>query len=319
MWGRRTGLKGAVNPSPSSERVRNFSAGRRAWEHFQALATTGGWPARLARILGEPTHVVVEQYQVEVPGTSTQALRLAFASDFHAGPTTHPELLASSCETLARVAPDVLLLGGDFVCLRAQHVDSLAERLGNVPAPLGRYAVLGNHDLWTDFRYIERRLEAAGVQLLTNRNVRLPPPYGHIWLCGLDDHSNGRPDGAAAMRGADGVRIVLMHAPSGLLDLDGERFDLGFCGHTHGGQIALPGGHPIVVPRGALSRRYARGAHQLVSGGTLLVSRGIGCSTLPFRVYSAPEVIVCTVIPRGTGIRPEQDGVRRSPHPPRGG
>jgi hypothetical protein len=208
-------------------------------------------------------------------------------------------LLASACEALAQTAPDVLLLGGDFVCLRAHYVDALAERLGDIPAPLGRYAVLGNHDLWTDFRHIERRLEAAGVQILTNRNVQLPAPFDHIWLCGLDDHSSGRPDAVAALRGAEGVRVVLMHAPSGLLDLGGERFDLAFCGHTHGGQIALPGGLPIVVPQGSLSRKYVRGTYQLMSGSTLLVSRGVGCSTLPFRVYSAPDVIVCTVAPSG--------------------
>src|SRR5690606_16554741 len=197
------------------------------------------------------------------------------------------------------LAPDALLLGGDFVCLRARHVDELAERLSGIEAPLGRYAVLGNHDLWTDYHHIERRLEAAGIELLTNRNARLPAPFDHVWLCGLDDHSHGSPDGVAALRGADGVRVVLMHAPSGLLDLDGARFDLALCGHTHGGQIALPGGRPIVVPEGALSRRFARGVHRLEVGGTIVVSRGVGCSTVPWRAHAHPDVVLCTL--SGTG------------------
>jgi predicted MPP superfamily phosphohydrolase len=179
------------------------------------------------------------------------------------------------------------------VCLDAKYVDTLAERLGAIPAPLGRYAVLGNHDLWTDYRHIEERLERAGITLLTNRNVQLPYPYDNVWICGLDDEWSGHPDPRAAFDGAHGARIVLMHAPSGLLDMNGERFDLALCGHTHGGQLALPGGKALIVPKGELSRRYVRGQFTVPNGGTLVVSCGVGCSTLPFRTFSPPDIIVC--------------------------
>jgi predicted MPP superfamily phosphohydrolase len=78
----------------------------------------------------------------------TPPLRIAFASDFHAGPTTHPDLWAAACDALDRAKPDVVLLGGDFVVLEARHVDTLAKRLARVAAPLGCYAVLGNHDYY---------------------------------------------------------------------------------------------------------------------------------------------------------------------------
>jgi predicted MPP superfamily phosphohydrolase len=84
-----------------------------------------------------------------------------------------------------------------------------------------------------------------------------------------------------------------MHAPSGLLDLGGERFEVALCGHTHGGQIALPGGTPLLVPHGALSRRYARGQFRLAPGQTLVVSVGVGCVVLPLRLFAPPEVVVC--------------------------
>jgi predicted MPP superfamily phosphohydrolase len=86
-----------------------------------------------------------------------------------------------------------------------------------------------------------------------------------------------------------------MHAPSGLLDLGPERFHLALCGHTHGGQIALPGGVPILVPWGALSRQYARGRFELSDGATLIVSVGIGCVVVPFRLFSKPEIVICTL------------------------
>ena len=92
-------------------------------------------------------------------------------------------------------------------------------------------------------------LTTAGMDVLINRNVRLPPPFDRVWICGLDDHPGGTPNADAALASAAGVRVVLMHSPSNLLDLGRRRFDLALCGHTHGGQIALPGGIPLVVPK----------------------------------------------------------------------
>lgn len=265
-------------------------------ERIQAIIGGNGWPARIARAVGAPREVVTTWHRMFPGGWLPEAppLRIAFASDFHAGPTTHPSLWAEACDVLELAEPDLLLLGGDFVALEARHADALAERLGRIVAPLGRYAVLGNHDYYAGPHYVAERLEAAGIQMLTNRNVRLPHPYEHVWICGIDDWGYGEPDADAALAGAEGVRIALMHNPSSLLDLGDARFDLALCGHVHGGQIALPGGLALVVPHGPLSRRYSRGRFQ-VNGGTLIVSRGIGAVGLPFRAFSKPEVVICNL------------------------
>ena len=126
-------------------------------------------------------------------------LTVAFASDFHAGPTTDPEILRRACDALRASAPDVLLLGGDFVSLDVHQIDWLAPLLGSFEAPMGRFAVLGNHDLWYGADHIVRALEAAGIEMLTNRNRRLPPPFHDIWLCGLDEFTMGTPDARAAL------------------------------------------------------------------------------------------------------------------------
>jgi predicted MPP superfamily phosphohydrolase len=222
-------------------------------------------------------------------------LRIAYASDFHAGPTTHPELWRDACDALQATGAELLLLGGDFAALGARDADPVIRRLGELHFPLGRFAVLGNHDYAFNAAYIGRQLEKAGIDLITNRNVALPAPWVGVWICGLDDWGYGDPDASAALGGADGFRVVLMHAPSGVLDLDGERWEVALCGHTHGGQIALPGGRPLVSAHGPLSRHYSRGRFDLASGGTLLVSRGVGASGVPFRLFSVPEIIVCTV------------------------
>ncbi len=281
-------------------RARDLTRLRRAAWLALDFGYRGGWAAWLARRFFLHGTICVRRHEARI-GRWKQgpSLRIVFASDFHAGPVTHPELLNEASRAIAGAKPDLLLLGGDFISPFAQYIDGLAGRLAQIDAPLGKFAVLGNHDLIADDEYIIERLATAGVRTLVNENVRLPAPYDDLYLVGLDDFTDGFPDAEAALRGADGVRIVVMHSPEGLLALRGHRFELAFCGHTHGGQVALPGGVPIMMPGGPLNRTYAHGTHQLrdFEDATLIVSRGIGCSSLPVRLFAPPEVHICTVLP----------------------
>ncbi len=275
----------------------------RHWYRLQQRLLAGtSWPARLARVLGGQRRIRILEYDVEAtrPGLPRGTLRIGFASDFHAGPITHPALLAAACDALAALRPDLLLLGGDFVSLDAAAIGPLAEWLGRVPAPLGRFAVLGNHDYWNGAQQVARRLEAAGIRVLRNEAVQLPAPYHEVTLCGLDDDLAGTPEPLARFAPRSEVRLLLMHGPSGLLAADGIPFALALCGHTHGGQIALPGGKPLLLPPGALCRRYPGGRYQPGPGRTLIVSRGVGYSTVPVRAFSPPEVVLCRLRLSGT-------------------
>ena len=270
---------------------------RLALKVLDALLLNGrvaGWSYRC----GLHGKLSVSEHEVRLAGGSSlpRPLSLAFASDFHAGPATDPRMFAHLIEELARFRPDVLLLGGDYVSCRAGQMEVLARELARIEAPLGKYAVLGNHDLLTDDERIVHRLAQAGVQMLINGNRRLPAPFESVWICGIDDPWTGTANVAEAFAGADGARIFLTHSPDGLLLLGGQRFDLGFAGHTHGGQVALPDGTAIVDAGGPLARRYGRGRFDLQGNGTLFVSRGVGCSNLPIRINSDPELIVCRVV-----------------------
>ena len=281
----------------------------RLWYRLQQRTLAGtSWPASLARLLGGQRRLRVVEHEVDLagPGLPRATLRIGFASDFHAGPITHPALLARACDALAAIRPDLLLLGGDFVSLDASAIGPLAARLGQVPAPLGRFAVLGNHDYWNGARLVAERLEASGIRVLRNEAVTLPAPYQGIVLCGLDDDLAGVPEPLASFA-PRGIRLLLMHGPSGLLAADGAPFALALCGHTHGGQIALPGGRPILLPPGPLSRRYPAGRYQPGPGRTLIVSRGVGYSTVPVRAFSPSEVVLCHLRLSGTA-GPERSG-----------
>jgi hypothetical protein len=141
--------------------------------------------------------------------------------------------------------------------------------------------------------------------VLTNRGVRLAPPHDDVWVCGLDDPIFGDPDAESALAGAGGRRVVLMHAPDGLLALGDREFDLALCGHTHGGQIVFPWGWAPVVPAGRLSRRYMRGLFALGGERAMLVSHGVGCSSVPVRLFATPEVHVCELLPSTEWSRKE--------------
>lgn len=222
-------------------------------------------------------------------------LNIGFASDFHAGPTTAPALFDDLLAALARERPDVLLLGGDYVVFDAANIAALQGFLAAARAPLGIYAVIGNHDIWNGRAPVEAALDAAGITVLVNRGVRLPAPFDGVSICGLDDPWTGEPDVAAAFAGAAEVRILLAHSPDGIALLGAQRMDLAFAGHTHGGQIAMPGGQPLFRPSGPASRHYNHGRYDLAGNGPLLVSRGVGCSGIPLRLNADPELLICTL------------------------
>lgn len=273
------------------------------------LAYRSGVPAAVAYQLGLQGRVRISRHEFPVrrcvPDRAAP-LRVAFASDFHAGPATHPRQIHEACRLLAGARPDVLLLGGDFVSINVGHVDEVAARIGAIPAPLGRFAVLGNHDYRRGRAgIVARALELHGIEVLHNASVRLPAPFDDISICGLDDFEAGTPEPDTMLADAAPTRLVVMHGPDGLLAMAGHRFDVAFCGHTHGGQVATPWGAPIIMPGGTLNRTFSHGEFAVRGGDAraiLLVSRGIGCSGVPVRLFAWPEVHVCDIGDRGCGM-----------------
>jgi uncharacterized protein len=272
---------------------------RHATERILNILLLGGLVAGLSYRLGGLGRVRVARHEVELAPAKRlpRPLRVGFASDFHAGPTTHGALFDDLLARLADERPDVLLLGGDYVSFDADNVAALRGFLAaaRAQAPLGIYAVIGNHDVWNGRETVEAALREAGVTVLVNRSTALPAPFGHISICGIDDPWTGEPSAADTFAGAGPVRIYLMHSPDGLWRLEGQHFDAGFAGHTHGGQIALQNGAPLFRPSGPVSREYCYGRYAIPGNGPLFVSRGVGCAGIPLRLNADPELLVCTL------------------------
>jgi hypothetical protein len=187
---------------------------------------------------------------------------------------------------------------GDVVDVGAPLTDDdeaqpgpVAAILGRLRAPLGVVAVLGNHDWKAGGRRVGRALDDAGLVVLENEAARLVDGDRELWVAGLADASERVPDveGTLALVPEGAPVLVLSHDPDVFPHVP-DRVALTVAGHTHGGQLAIPGLRGIWTPS-RYGARYA-GGHVVEDGRQMVVSRGIGTSSWPVRLGAPPEVVL---------------------------
>lgn len=216
--------------------------------------------------------------------------RIVQLTDFHRSRWISEEHIREAGDLARSLDPDLVVFTGDMVTGYAGQVWSCLDAVGYIPSPGGSFAVLGNHDWWSDHLMIRNALETAGITVLSNTSIRLGHGGNHIWLLGVEDLWSRMASIAGACSGVDdgAPRIMLCHNPDILPSAARVGVDLVISGHTHGGQVCLPGIGPLVLPIQG-SRELASGLHK--RGKTqIYVSRGIGVVTPPIRVCCPPEV-----------------------------
>jgi hypothetical protein len=242
------------------------------------------------------------EVEVAVPGLpdALDGLRLVQLSDLHAGPWLDEGALEAVRDLVLAIRPDVLVITGDFITDSVDDLSLLGIFFQRLPARLGRFAVLGNHD---SRQRREPELVAAlrrqGLTVLQDASATVERGGARLRLVGLKDIEEGK--GAdldralGSARDDDGATVLLCHHPDVISSLPPGRFDLVLCGHTHGGQVRLPGG-AVDRPSG----RCRAGTHALPGGGTLHVNQGLGALILPLRV-GAPAQVSCLVLRPASG------------------
>ncbi len=218
-------------------------------------------------------------------------------SDLHMQGRRDVLRLKYALELVEREHPDAVVLTGDFVREDATQVNLAAPLLARLSAPLGTYAVLGNHDLWTNRHIVTEALQSARVIVLDNEGVVLSNGSAALYLAGLDDAWSGTADLPAATRdNVTGLPVVmLVHEPDlGATFVQAGSAWLQLSGHSHGGQVRLPGRGALILPDYA--RRYDQGLYS-IGEGWLYVNRGLGTTTVPIRLGCRPEVTVLTIYP----------------------
>ena len=231
--------------------------------------------------------------------------RIVQISDLHLEQYTEDFFLTHVIDRVNALAADLVLVTGDFVSRGPLQVSlsfaaaaRCAQLLAGLTCPQ-RFGILGNHDAAVSSRVIRDHLENHGLPLLVNQYVRIERAGQHIFLAGLDDVSGGHPNPTLAIPSTTDAPLLLMcHEPDFVeplaLHQRAPLIDLVFSGHTHGGQVRIPGLRPLALP--PLGKIFPEG-HFHLGSMQLYVNRGIGTVGVPFRLNCPPEITVATLRP----------------------
>jgi uncharacterized protein len=295
---------------------------RRQFLRFNAALGAAGF-STAAYGFGEPVlRLHVARYEIQPPRWPADfQLKIAAIADLHAcDPWMSLQHIEAIVERTNALDADIIVLLGDYVIGHHQHVrrripaSQWASRLAGLKAPLGVHAILGNHDYWDDktvqqqgqgLTVARRALEAVGIPVYENDVARLTKAGRAFWLAGLGDQLAWIParrfrpvarvgvddlDATLARVSDDAPVILLAHEPDVAMRVP-SRVSLQLSGHTHGGQVRLFGWSPVVPSR--YGNRLAYG-HARVNCD-IVVSGGLGCSIMPFRLGVPPEIVLVTL------------------------
>lgn len=266
---------------------------------------SAAWSCLVWGFFIEPCFFLVETRAEVRPGgwpKELDGLKIALVSDIHAGsPYVGKSRIKLLVDRVNAAKPDAIVLLGDYVIQtvvggRFMPPEKLAVLLKELKAPLGVYAVLGNHDWWLDGPRVRDAFSREGIKVLENEAVRLTRGGRAFRLLGLADYIERDPSTDSTLKGVPAAEpvIALIHEPDYFPSIP-ERIGLTLAGHTHGGQVRLPLiGSPIVPSR--FGQRYARG---LIKEGEkqLFVTTGVGTSIIPVRFGVPPEYAILTLRP----------------------
>jgi len=253
-----------------------------------------------ANVMQQTHTIATEALRFTLPklGAGLDGFRIAQISDLHFGPYSGEPEVRAAMQAVRAARPDLIVLTGDFITSTwlfqygrrsAEKIVPCAELLRELRAPYGVFAILGNHD-WANPDFVADTLRCAGIRVLRNESVPMERGGTRFWLAGTD---------SAMERAADLDRtlsfiptgepvVLLAHEPDFADEAARYPVDIQLSGHSHGGQIVLPGVPGYLPP---LGRKYPRGLYT-VGKLKLYVNRGIGVSGAPVRVGAAPEVTI---------------------------
>ena len=273
-------------------RLTNRHAARPRWRRTLA--------AMLQAAMIEPRQIEITHQRIRIEKLPREfhGFRIVQLSDIHHSAFLSEGEIAEAARRANELQPDLIALTGDYISHSRDYIRGCARALGNLRAQHGVFAVLGNHDHWTDGEMMASALTCQGIRVLCNEHICIERGAAEIKLAGIDDLMVNRDDLAAALDGTERheTRVLLAHNPAIIREAARAGVDLVLSGHTHGGQInwrLLIGREDRKMARWLRrpSRRLTRGHAQL--GSThLYVNRGLGTVVVPLRYGCPPEITV---------------------------
>ena len=249
-----------------------------------------------ARLI-EPYNYRISQIDVFIHGLPSdfEGFRIAHLTDIHHSRILGIDEVRRAVRLTQQTKPDLIALTGDYTTSYRRYVEPCAEALGELSAPHGVWAVLGNHDHYTDPELTRWALERRQINVLNNSNTLLRHGPDKLQLVGVDDWSWAGTDWPKAFRGFDPKKpsVLLSHQPVVFDFAETKDISLILSGHTHGGQIDLP----LLGPPARFATKDLKYAHGMFRRGNtqLYVSAGTGMIGLPVRFGVRPEIAVLTL------------------------
>ena len=240
----------------------------------------------------ERHQIEVTERSLDVAGwpSSLAGFRIGFLTDLHRSSTVSHEMIARAVDLVMARQPDLVIVGGDYVTNHDRRfVQPAADALAGLAAPHGVFAVLGNHD---DERDVPAALQSAGFVVLRDARTQITVKSEPLDIAGLRYWTHRTQDITRVVRGASPTLLLVAHTPKRLIEAAALSVPLLLCGHTHGGQIVLPGIGAIAAREFPVIAGAARRENT-----TVFVSRGVGTVYVPVRVNCPPEVAILSIHP----------------------
>ncbi|MBM7117897.1 metallophosphoesterase [Archangium primigenium] len=275
--------------TPASLAVRAGLSPQVVWGVVGVFALASG----VKSVLGEPR---LRRREVRVEGLppALDGYRIGQISDVHCGPEVSEQRVARWVARLNALEVDLMTVTGDLITHGASHVEAVARALGGLRAKDGVFACMGNHDYFTEPEHLVRELERHGLQVLRNQGVVVERGDARLYVAGVDDTWTSRNDLTRALaRRPEGVPTVLLaHDPDLFPMAHARGVELTLSGHTHGGQLAVPGVRRLSLAR--ILTSWTAGMYRR-ERSWLYVNLGAGTTGPPVRWGAPAELVVLTL------------------------
>lgn len=246
----------------------------------------------------EPEQIGVERLTIPLERlpAAFDGLTVAQLSDLHLGPYVTEEHIQTAVRLTNQLHADLIVLTGDLVNSSWRYIVPCTEIIGALAAPLGVYAVLGNHDYWVGFlNLMLDSLKRTGITVLRNQTVPLTRGRSTLYLVGIDDLWLELANLRRALERVpyNACKLALMHEPD-FADVAAQAdIDLQLSGHSHGGQVRLPFLGPLILPR--YGEKYPMGLARAGNFTQVYTTRGIGVLPPGVRFNCPPEITLVTL------------------------
>lgn len=222
--------------------------------------------------------------------------KIVFVADIHYGEFFPQERLMDLVERINALKPDIIFMAGDFIGRGRQNIEPCFNGLKNLKAPLGKYAVLGNHDYYNKGKTMKEAMKKADIKDLSNKGVWIRSGDGRIKVGGVEDLYQKVQLIEPTINDVteDDFVILLSHNPDYAEQIQTDKVDIVLSGHTHGGQVTFFGLWAPRIPS-EYGQKYRRGMVE-APNTKVYVTTGIGCTGIPMRFFARPQICVIKLV-----------------------